>query len=179
MLITKADILTYWPISVNMDDSRINPYIVRAEQNQLSALLSPELYYALSEAVIVPDDRFDKLLNGTDYVSNSPYVRKYEGIKPLLCAYAFSMISANNDMHITRGGNVRKTDENSTNATNQDSNTISMQSYSEAIRLEGEFYLFMSREQSKYPEYRGGHPSKSSSFNFFNASRGSNRYDFE
>ena len=177
-LITKLDIIEFWPLSINMDDLRITPYIIRAEQNQLSALLTPELYFALSEATIVPGDRFDKLFNGTTYIENSPYERFYPGVRQLLVAYVYSMVAANNALFVTRGGNTRKIDENSENATNQDNASLSAQAYSEAIRLEGEFYRFMARQSNEYKEWRGGHPAKSSAFNFFNASRGSNRYEF-
>jgi hypothetical protein len=56
--------------------------------------------------------------------------------------------------------------------------TASQAAYSEAIRLEGQFYDFMAQRSGDYPEYElGGRPSKNSSLNFFNAST-CGRYGF-
>ena len=179
-LITKADILTYWPISLNLDDSRVNPYIVRAEEAFLQPLISPELYYALTEAEIVIGDRFDKLLNGDTYKDGSNYERKYVGLKPLIAAYAYSLIVDNNAVHVTRGGVNRKTGDNTENLTTGETGYKSSGAYSEAIRLEGQFYDYMSQRSGVYPEWGlgGNGPAKNSAFNFFNASNGRIRYGF-
>ena len=164
-------------MSLNMDDGRINSYILRAEQNGLSSILSPELYFALKSATITPGDRFDKLFNGDEYNEGSNYPREWVGVKQLLCAYAFSIIAQNNPIHITRGGNVRKIGEQTENTTTREANDLAQQAYSEGIRLEGEFYKWMTYARVDYPEYNGGIPSKSASFNFFNSSK-SCRYSF-
>lgn len=176
-LITKIDIIEFWPMSVNMDDARIDPYILRAEQNSFAAILSPELYFALKNATIVSGDRFDKLFNGDEYTNGSSYQIFFPGTRQLLCAYAFALISANNPVHVTRGGNNRKAGEQTENITPKETNDLSQQVYSEAIRLEGEFYRYMSEKQSVYPEFQNTQPGKNASFNFFNASR-SARYGF-
>ena len=174
MLITKTDILEFWPLSLNIDDARINPSIIRAEQNNLTAILGPELYFALSEAVIVPGDRFDKLLDGEPYTSGSNFPRQWVGVKQLLCSYAFAYFSANNPLHVTRGGVNKKGGEDTENAPTREVNYLSQQAYSESIRLEGEFktWIYSPGVQNIYPEYGGGDaPAKNASFNFWNGSR--------
>ena len=178
MLITKTDILSFWPISVNLDDARVNPYITRAEQNNLSAILGPELYYALSQAVIVPGDRFDKLLNGTVYKYGTNFNRQFPGVKQLLCAYAYAYLVSNNPIHVTRGGVNKKVGEQTENVDAKQAESKSQEAYSEAIRLEGEFYNWIYQVAGTYKEFNPSSPAKKSSFNFFNASRGSARYEF-
>lgn len=48
-LITLTDIKEFWPISLNMEASRVDPYVVRAEQNNLQSILSPQLYNVLKK----------------------------------------------------------------------------------------------------------------------------------
>jgi len=170
-LITKTDILNYWPLSLNIDDARVNPWIEKAEYNRLSATLSPELFFALKEATITPGDRFDKLLNGDKYVDAGNYERYFEGVKPLLAAYSFAYIIENNAVHVTRGGVNRKAGEQTENTTTRENNDRGQFAYSEAIRLEGEFYKYLTAKTGVYPEYQGTRPNKSGSFNFFNASK--------
>jgi hypothetical protein len=180
-LISKADIILFWPMSLNMDDARIDPYVVRAEQNQLSSLIGPELYLALKTAFPwTPGDRFDKLFNGDVYKEGGAgnYEREYPGLKPLLAAYAFAYIMDNNPVHVTRGGVNRKAGDETENVPTSEVGNKSGSAYSEAIRLEGEFRRYISVVSAVYPEYFSQGPAKNSSFNFFNASRGCGRYEF-
>jgi hypothetical protein len=171
-LITLSDIRNYWPISLNIDDNRVDTHIHRAEQRALQPLISPTLFYALKNATIVPNDRFDRLLNGEPYIDiNNGYPMMYPGLKELLCAYAYAYIVDGNPVHITRGGNTKKNTEQSENVPEKATNLKSQDAYSEAIRLEGEFYRWILVRGADYPEYGFGRPSKPLSFNFFNASR--------
>jgi hypothetical protein len=171
-LITLSDIRNYWPISLNIDDNRVDTHIHRAEQRALQPLISPTLFYALKQAIIVSGDRFDKLLNGEAYTDSSTgYPMMYPGLKELLCAYAYAYIVDGNPVHITRGGNTKKNTEQSENVPEKSTSLKSQDAYSEAIRLEGEFYKWILVRGGDYPEYGIGRPSKPLGFNFFNASR--------
>ena len=181
--IFKADILAFWPLSLNIDDGRVNPYILRAQDNQLAAILGPELCLALITAL--EDDptppipqRLTDLWEGVEYVKDrGPYKRKFPGVKELLCAYAYSYLVDQNAVHVTRGGVTRKAGEGQENLTTKETGDKSQTAYSEAIRLEGEFYDFMSMKQRDYPEFYYSGPAKAGAFNFFNASR-SVKYGF-
>lgn len=176
-LITITDIRTYWPVSVNMDANRVDPHIMRAENNQLKKILSPELFHALKVATIVAGDRFDKLMNGELYKYGTNYDIEWEGCKKLLCAYAYSIILDANPVHVTRGGNVNKTTVESEKMGDKQTSLASQDVYGEAIRLENEFLQWISQKSSVYPEWVSGKPAKQMSFNFFNASRTYKRYE--
>jgi len=170
-LITITDIRVYWPLSLNLDANRVDPHIMRAQDGPFKTLLSPELYLALKDAVIVVGDRFDKLMTGEKYKYGSNFDIEWEGAKKLLCAYAYAQVVESNPMHITRGGNVNKQTDQSEKAPDKNTSLTSREAYGEAIRLEGEFQRWISQKQPAYPEYTGGRPAKEASVNFFNASR--------
>ena len=167
-LITKEDIAVYYPISKNLNDDRVDQYIQRAQDTNLQLVLSPELYYALTVAFpsMVSGDRFFKLFNGEPYKFSGSFERQFPGVKQLLCAYSYSLLVENNSMHVTRAGNTNKLDENSQPATGANNSYASSQSYSDAIKLEGQFYDWMMRKRGDYPEFQNSIPSKGSSINF-------------
>ena len=306
-LITKADILKYWPISVNLDDSRVNPWIVRAQDSRLSAILGASLYLALQKGFIanftnpdfangltgwgqvvgdkpwtagtfgatvamtltdqsailnqkiatplapfritgnvsqagtvvkaifvawsgtgvpeeigsitslplgpfsllitptktyeyvgvymdsptgsgnislssfnlVMEDRLDKLFYGDIYQYDTNYDQRFTGVYELLCAYSYAFLVDNDGTHVTRGGVVKKTTEQSENMPPQSVSVKSQDAYSEAIRLEGEFFRYMSVKNANYPEYMSTAPSQPTALNFWNASkRGCGRYGY-
>ena len=171
-LIQKADILEFWPLSLNIDDARINPWIQRAQNSRLQSVLGPALYYALATATIVPGDRFDKLMVGDDYQYDTNFEQRFPGVRELLCAYSYAFLVDNNAVHVTRGGVNRKAAVDvSENVAAQTTSLKSQDAYSEAIRLEGEFFKYMSKKQDVYPEYDSSAPSQRSSQMFWNASR--------
>jgi len=170
-LITITDVRVYWPVSMNLDASRVDSHILRAQDGPFKTLLSPELYLALKDATIVAGDRFDKLMSGEKYKYGSNFDIEWEGAKKLLCAYAYANIVDANPIHIVRGGNVNKSTEQSTKAPDKNTSLTSREAYGEAIRLEREFQQWICQFQNVYPEYRGGRPAKEASVNFFNASR--------
>lgn len=308
-LINKSDIAEFWPISVNLNDSRVDPYILRAEQNNLQSIMSPQLYNAfknafvkdflnnefenalagwtqfggagtatwisnglkgvtatlvpvttLSSKVLVqqiftkglafkivanittsasitfevvgankPDftdavvivsapavsgelsidvlagaaysfvgvrisgiaggstsilklnlkmeDRWYKLFYGDVYKYGSSYDQLFPGVRQLLCAYSYAYVVDNNAIHITRGGVDKKVGEQSENATDKNIASKNQESYSEAIRLEGQFLQWISQKNGPFPEWDGSKPAKNASVNFFNASRCS-KYGF-
>lgn len=174
LVLTKAELGSWWPISVNLDDARVNPWIARAQEARLQQLLGPSLYYALLQGFpVTAGDRFDKLLNGDTYKFDSNYDQRFPGVKELLSAYTYAFLVDNNAVHITRGGVQRKTTpELSENLPAQTISVKSQDAYSEAIRLEGEFYKYISVVSATYPEYMFDRAPKNSSQNFWNASRG-------
>lgn len=174
-LVTKDDVKMFWPLSQNLDDARVNPWIMRAQESRLQILLGPALYYRLwNDAPAFADADLAKLFNGDVYKYDTNYDQRFPGVKELLCAYAYAFIVDNNQLHVTRGGVQRKvTPELSENVSPQTTSVKSQDAYSEAIRLEGEFFRYMSKQSAAFPEYNADKAPKNTSQMFWNASRSS------
>jgi len=153
LLIGKPDILETWWIGKNLDDGRINPHILRAQQSDLKPFLGDALYHDFVTNVV--DPKYQELLNGVEYNLQGETIF-FNGVKPLLAAWAYARVVGNNQVFTTRGGVTVKDTEEST----QHPNTLVQQrdrdAQSEALRLQHEVYNYLNQNRTKYPLYGRG-----------------------
>ena len=108
LLISRADIAEKYFLGKNIDDSRIDPHILRAQQSDLKALIGEYLYGDVIDNPTTPANEL--LLNGGQYnplnkAGSSIY---FAGLKDFLVSVTFARIEKHNDTFVTRGGNKNK-----------------------------------------------------------------------
>lgn len=147
-LITKSDIEQFWPsLDKNFKESKINTYILRAQQSKLKELLGEALYHDF--VTNIADAKYQQLLNGDEYEYNG-YTVFFGGVKPLLSAYTYSMIVAEVSISTGRASVVNKENEQSTPHSNEITQGGSNTAYSEALRLQEEVLRFLDENRSTY-----------------------------
>lgn len=172
-IISKVDINEFFQLDSNIDDSRINPHILRAQQAELKPVLGDALYYAFIEdydGTNFQDQRFIDLFEGAIYQDSKGNPIYFNGVRPLLSSWSFSRVVGANKIFITRSGNVQQINpEESENLEDNQIRLYKREARSEAIRLEGELILFLQANKETYPEYQywyEGITKKKTSFTF-------------
>lgn len=173
LLITQDDIKLYRP-TAELDDARINPFILEAQISDLKPVLNAALYHELLKAFNDPGhakhQKYVDLLHGKEYTSNGLVIR-FDGIKPMLCYYTLARFVVSNPVHITRFGIVAKTTQQSTPADPAAIRTVVNELRSTAIQYQSELIKFLCDNAADYPLYNQGggsnNAARRTSFNFF------------
>ena len=152
-LIFLNDINEFWPLSQNIDQSKINANVMRAQQSDLSPILGSALYHAFIEdfdGSNFATQIYTDLFYGTDYVfkGNTIYFR---GVRPLLSTFAYNRIVDTNKVNIVRNGVAVYSVEESEIATDAQKRETKRTAYSDASRLEGELIQFLNENRATYP----------------------------
>ena len=148
LLITKAEILETWHMGKNLNDDRIEPHILRAQQSDLKPFLGDALYYDF--VTNVGSAKYVELLNGVEYLYYGKTIF-FNGVKPLLAAWSYARIIGNNQVFVGRGGVTSKTTEESEQHPNSLVQQRDRDAQSEAIRLQNEVYNYLDKNRTKYP----------------------------
>ena len=146
-LITKADILETWHMGKNLNDDRINPNILRAQQSDLKPFLGDALYHDF--ITNLTDPKYQDLLNGKEYNLDGNTIF-FNGVKPLLAAWSYARIIGNNQVFVSRGGVTGKVTENSDAQPNPLVQQRDRDAKSEALRLQYEVYNFLDQNNATY-----------------------------
>ncbi len=105
-LITTEDIKKFRP-TAELDDERINPYIIEAQNIDLMEVLGEAFFYDLmlnfDDSVATNYAQYQKLLNGETYVVGTD-TKYFEGIKPIVCYFTLAKFVVANPINITRFG---------------------------------------------------------------------------
>lgn len=155
-IITKADIAELWPVSKNLNDERVNPYIRLAQQNDLTAWLGEPLYFAFIEDYDgneFIEQRFKDLFDGIELELSDSRTVYFRGVKPMLTAFAYARLVSNNSFFVARGGDVKKNTDQSESATDALELQKARNAYSEAYRLGANLVQFLDKKRSDYPEW--------------------------
>jgi len=152
-LITKTEILETWHLGKNLNDDRINPHILRAQQSDLKPMLGDALYYDF--VTNVADAKYVNLLNGVTYSYQNETIF-FNGVKPLLAAWSYARIIGNNQVFVGRGGVTSKTTEESEQHPNSLVQQRDRDAQSEALRLQNEVWHYLDQNRTIYPLYGRG-----------------------
>jgi len=162
-LISKDEIISFYPMSVNINDSRVNPHILRA-QRVLEETIGSYLYYLLCEDFntgtgLFGSVRFQEFWDGKAYEYQGK-MRYFRGGKVLLAAAAYERIVDHNDIHITRGGTVQKFTEQSDPETrqNRDSHVVGVRT--DLVTYKSDAIQFLENNAAIYPEFPGNDGGK-------------------
>lgn len=172
-LITQDDIKRFRP-TAELDDKRINPYILEAQILDLKPVLNDALFYDLLLKFDDSNDssyeKYNELLNGKVYTYNAQTIF-FAGVKAMLSYYALARFIVGNPVQITRMGVVTKINAQSEPASPQVINGAVNELRSAAITYQNEVIKFLENSTTDYPLYNTGGASENSarrtSFNFF------------
>ncbi len=178
-IISLAEIALYMPIA-EIEQTRIDPYIVQAQELDLRPVLNDALYYDFMQKYNTTGDpmhsAYQNLLNGTTWSMNGVTVQ-FGGIKPMLAHYALARFIPMNGLNITRYGNHRKLNDKS-EAVEQTSITYVVNNIrSTAIAYQQELTCYLQNNPTTYPLY-ARLPDKSvnkTGMSFFSSSGNRNR----
>lgn len=109
-IVTKTDIQQYRYIADVLDDTTtLMPHILEAQNVELRSLLGDALFYQLMEGYFTTpvDSKWTELVSGKSYVYNTRTIY-YDGLKPLICYWAFARLLSSHGSAVTRFGVVRK-----------------------------------------------------------------------
>ena len=175
LLITKEDIAEKYWLGKNIDLSRINNHILRAQQSDLKPLLGEYLYWDVLNNSATPANAM--LINGgfydpenvgntgggdlieceniivcTDIIGADVLGGIYfAGLKDYLCSSAFARIEKANDTFVTRGGNKNKNILESEKQPQEKTNHDVQGARSDAIRIQEEILRFLDFKRNEYP----------------------------
>lgn len=175
ILITQSDIAAYRP-TAELDEARIIPFIMEAQNADLKPVLNNALYYDFmtnfDNTGHASYSVYQELLNGKVWTYNA-LSEYYSGIKPMLCYYALARFIVNNPFHVTRMGVVRKVVTQSEQASPDDIRMLVNDLKSNALSYQNDVIKFLENNTTTYPLYNTGGLSnpgvRTTSFNFFKA----------
>lgn len=107
------------PISKHLEDNRILPYIDEVEHRIIKPRIGDDLYIDLLDWInsidksIFPNE-YEMLMNGGIYdsiICGKSEKRTFKGLIDAINYYVYSKILKNNDINVTRFGNVLKEDD--------------------------------------------------------------------
>jgi hypothetical protein len=152
LIISLADLQQYRPVG-DLDNKRVDPYILEAQENDLRPILNDALYKDFVEKYSqATTPNYSELLNGKSWTYCGQTVQ-FNGVKPMLCYYTLARIIANNQINIVPYGVVQKVVQQSQPV---DAGTLKMQISelrSVAIRYQNDLILFLENNISSYPLY--------------------------
>lgn len=117
MLVTKTDFAPYVELPSNLPDAKLNPKINEAETFDLCGLMGFDFYNAfIADNSSQP---YTDLLNGATYTKTINGVDvpiTFEGLKPVICLFAYSRLILVIDTHLTPNAVMNKRNDFSDHA---------------------------------------------------------------
>lgn len=108
-LITPAEVSNYGrPISKNVDEDKLNAYIIEVEQMNIKPVLGDSLFLSILEKGEA-DEKIGMLLKGGTYKSGEK-VYTFVGLKAAISYYVFAKYLMVGDFNATRYGVMMKED---------------------------------------------------------------------
>ena len=152
-LLTQADFEGYRDISSNIDfETRLKPWILEAQKQELRNFLGPKLYLALIEdwnGTAFTETRFIDLWEGKDEAGQY----RYYGLKPVLIYFSYARFLKNQSQVVTRYGVKSLSREESENYSPVGTRTKQGESENMALSLQAEAELFINDNKDDYPEF--------------------------
>ena len=153
-LVSVSDINRFRPVA-DLDQKRIDPYIIEAQRIELKQVLGDALHYDFFlkyGTVQDTDGNYGKLLRGTTYTFNSKVI-EFSGLIPMISYYALARFFPNNPVNITKFGNTFKKNDFSEPLDAQTTKNITAELKSVAIMYQNEVLQFLMMNSDKYPIY--------------------------
>ena len=137
-LITISDFENYRDITSNLEEERMNPYILEAQRFELRSFLGDALYRELLEAWAESpiESKWDNLVSGCSYENSAGDTIYYHGIIPVIVYYSYARFVLAQVVNVTRFGVVKKLNEHSEQIDDKSLNMV----YTRAVEA-GDAYL--------------------------------------
>ena len=165
LLINIEDIRAFKPLSFNVDSAtKVEPFILEAQIFDLKAFLGDELYIDLLEKKSsnpqFETEAYKNLFNGCTYTHGErTYI--HQGLKAVLCYYAYARILPNLNVTSTAFGLVEKLNNDSKSVDSRILERQVNQALSSAQYHQGDVYDFLCRKKSDYPKWYGSSKKQS------------------
>lgn len=160
-LITLADIRTFKAISSSLNSLKFDSEVKEAQEFDLRPFLGDEFYLDLiNDFAASPSlSTYSDLFNGCTYVySGNTY--QHDGIKAMLCYYAYSRYLNNSNTNATAFGTVMKLNDDSEPISEKTLSRLVGQSISGAKVFENRVRDYLTRKSSDYPLWKCSHDNK-------------------
>ena len=178
--LSKSDLQNIRLIDANIDDQKIESYILEAQYFEMRPIVGDEIYYLMQQdytgtAFQLP--RFVDLWTGAQWLFNDRLIA-FEGLKDCISYYAYARILNDGKINVTRYGVKSLLDENSEDIADGAQRVAWRQAVSVAIGkgADAERFLRSARDAQGnliYPEWlKNDRRKKASAFNIYNISRG-------
>lgn len=153
IIIAQTDIINFWDVSPNVDTNKIDAGILRSQQSDLKKILGDPLYYAFIEdynGTTWDTPAYQTLFDGEPYEYQSSTIY-FNGVKPLLCGYAWKRIFINTRINVVEDGQVQKVVEESDYLEDFQMRANERKVIDDTIRLEGELLQYLNTKRNDYP----------------------------
>lgn len=151
-LITLANIRSFKAISSSLNALKLDSEINEAQEFDLRPFLGDEFYLALINDFNASPSlaTYSDLFNGSTYVySGNTY--QHDGIKAMLCYYAYARYLSNSNTNATAFGTVIKSNDDSEPISEKTLSRLVGQAISGAKIFENRVRDFLSRNSNDYP----------------------------
>lgn len=170
-IITRNDIIEFWPNSVNIAQDKIDSAILRAQQADLEPLLGIYLYQAFIDDYNGSNfitAIYKTLFDGGEY-EYAGYTRYFRGVRNLLSVYSFVRLVDMAGINLTSSGMVDKVTEESERQEDYQIRRSQRLAKDDAIRLEKDTTDFIKTMIADYPLYNKvyGTDDTKTSYNFY------------
>lgn len=172
IIISQSDIIQFWDVSPNISDDKLNSGILRAQQADLKKIIGDPLYYEFIEdynGTTFDTAKYQTLFDGEPYTyrGNTIY---FNGVKPLLCGYAWKRIFIAAKINVVEDGQVISEVEESTYLEDFQQRANQSKVVDDTIRLESELLQYLDTKRSDYPLFNHREyttQNSKTSFNFY------------
>jgi hypothetical protein len=154
-IISLDDVNEVWPVSVNLDDNKVNAAILRAQQSDLKPILGEALYHAFIEdynGTDFVDPNYALLFSGGEYTYGN-YTIYFSGVKALLSCYAFTRIVDAARINVVRSGSVWKEEDESDQVEDYQERINRRRALEDSQRLKEELERYLYENTDLYPLY--------------------------
>lgn len=154
-LITVADIKVYKSLTTNTSGMKIDSEINEAQEFDLRPILGDEFYLALLDDFNASPSlaTYSDLFNGVTYTYGA-YQYQHDGLKAVLCYYAYARYLNNSNTNSTAFGMVQKRNDDSDPISEKTLARLVGQAVSGAKAYEQRILDYLSRNSSTYPLWK-------------------------
>ena len=156
MLIQRSDIQTIAQVSNNLESSKLNPYILEAQELDLKPQLGAALYKALVDGIESSPQTaiYVTLMEGEAYTCGNDTI-DFPGITKALAYYAWARYLSNQDGYSTVWGVQQLTGGNSQGISEKSIARKIGQARSAGAHYIEEMHRYLKEKLSTYPLYKG------------------------
>lgn len=139
------------PMSIHIDEEKINAYIRESEDIDLRGALGDALLLDIKDN----PERYGTLLNGGVYEDTCGAKHVLTGLKTALAYFVYARMVKNADDNVTRFGFVNKDGDYSSRPDYRDKSMTYNDAYSVAASYLKECVAFLNANKEDYPLYKG------------------------
>ena len=166
-LITLSDLQQFRPIA-NLDEGRVGPFIIEAQECDLKPILNDAFYYYVVKNI--NNSAIQELIYGKEYEYQG-VTYYFNGLVAVLAYYTLVRLIQSNQLNVTNFGVVLKNTQQSTPAEPAAIQAEVKSLRSAAIRYQEDLVLFLSRNKVTYPLWdtqgQDNNKGRRNAFNFF------------